>query len=156
MENQNPFLEALNPLLDQLDAYTHLDEAYAAILAKHPRLGLLFAAHCCMAEICNGGFFQLYTNSTGYMAPEAVEGFIALGKPKTADCIARSLKLLPEPFIRDWQLRVRAIEALCSSKPPKLKPNTFTALEDEFIELFDEENGSYEEAADEFVESLES
>jgi len=154
MENQNPFLEALNPLFDQLDTHTHLDQAYAAILAEHPQLGLLFAAHCCMAEICNGGFFQLYTNSTGYMAPEAVEGFIALGKPLTANCIAESLKLLPQPYIRDWQLRVRAIEALCECKPPKLKPNTFTKLEDQFLELFDEENGSYEEAADGYVMEL--
>jgi uncharacterized protein DUF4375 len=47
-------------------------------------VGLLYATAFCQVEVCNGGLSQFFGNSTGVLAPEAVEGFIAIGQPQTA------------------------------------------------------------------------
>ena len=38
-----------------------------------PEAGHLYAAHWCQSEVCNGGFDQFFSNTTGLLAPEALE-----------------------------------------------------------------------------------
>src|ERR1700730_12568918 len=35
-----------------------------------PEAALLYASHFCQSEVCNGGFRQLFFNSTGYLRPK--------------------------------------------------------------------------------------
>lgn len=54
----------------------------------------MFAAHFCQSEICNGGLGQFFGNSTGGLAPEAVEGFREIGQAQVAALIASGLSVL--------------------------------------------------------------
>jgi hypothetical protein len=56
--------------------------------------GLIFAAHFCQSEVCNGGFGQFFSNSTGVLAPEAVEGFRQIGQPQVAAVVESAMELL--------------------------------------------------------------
>jgi hypothetical protein len=48
------------------------------------------------AEILNGGFNQLFFNSSGALAPEAPAAFTALGIPEAGDLVDRALSLLED------------------------------------------------------------
>ena len=64
----------VEPISDKIEIYEGPEE-FACAFAGVPRpAGLLFAAHFCQSEVCNGGFDQFFSNSTGVLAPEAIEG----------------------------------------------------------------------------------
>jgi hypothetical protein len=69
----------------------------------------VFAAHCCDAEICNGGLLQLFYNPTGIVVPEAYDGYMAVGKPELAAIVQRAANLLGEPYPRGWEERQEAL-----------------------------------------------
>ncbi|MEL6877061.1 MAG: DUF4375 domain-containing protein [Pseudomonadota bacterium] len=58
----------------------------------------LFAVHWLHAEVINGGFGQYFFNSTGTSAPEAVQGFRAIGMPAVANLIEEAMRVLGEPY----------------------------------------------------------
>jgi len=62
---------------------------------------LLYAAHFCLSEVHNGGFLQLFWNSTGVLVPEAIEGYQALGMPKLAATFASAAGVLGSAYPRD-------------------------------------------------------
>jgi hypothetical protein len=70
----------IEPVWDEIEIYSGPEE-FSRTFAGVPRsAGLLFAAHFCQSEVCNGGFNQFFSNSTGVLAPEAIEGFKAIGQ----------------------------------------------------------------------------
>ncbi len=52
-------------------------------------IGHLYAAHWCQSEVCNGGLHQFFSNSTGLLAPEALEAFRAIGAEDWARYLPR-------------------------------------------------------------------
>jgi hypothetical protein len=64
-------------------------------------VGHLYAAHWCQSEVCNGGFHQFFSNTTGLLAPEALEGFRAIGMTEWADILAEAMKHFGTPYPRD-------------------------------------------------------
>ena len=58
----------------------------------------LFCVHWLDAEVGNGGFRQFFDNSTGVIAPEARDGFAAIGMPDVADLVSAAMRRLGEPF----------------------------------------------------------
>jgi Domain of unknown function (DUF4375) len=109
-----------------------------------PRISaLLFAAHFCQSEICNGGFRQFFWNSTGVLAPEAVEGFREIGQSKVAMLIQSAMQLVGNPYPRDRQERQE-----CLSRVAK---DALDALDEKFFLLIDSEAGGFENAADQYV-----
>src|SRR4051794_27697626 len=76
-------------------------ETFLRQYRRLPReVGHLFAAHWCMSEVCNGGFHQFFGNSTGVLAPEAVEGIRAMGLTVWADILAAAMQLFGTPYPR--------------------------------------------------------
>src|ERR1700724_4631038 len=81
-------------------------EVFAQTFGSAPRAsGLLFAAHFCQSEICNGGFHQFFWNSTGVLAPEAVEGFREIGQAQVAAVIEKGMSLFGSVYPRDRKER---------------------------------------------------
>ncbi len=112
----------------------------------------LYAMHWCVSEVCNGGFHQFFANSTGVLAPEAVDGFKAIGLPKTAALIAEAMARLPDPYPRDRDVRQNALDEL---DPEDLDEeddweSPFDDLDDRFFDLYDTENGGMD-AADRYA-----
>jgi len=106
--------------------------------------GLLFAAHLCQSEVCNGGFRQFFSNSTGVLAPEAAEGFREIGQSKVAILIQSAIGLLGSPYPRDreeWQVRLRQV-----------RKGSLDLLDEEFFVLIESENGGFQTAADGYSE----
>ncbi len=126
-------------------------------------MGLLYAAHFCQSEVCNGGFTQFFWNSTGVLAPEAVEGFIAIGQPQVADVIQRAMNILGSPFRRDRAARWSALDTLrnehdkgqdLAGRPRYKKIDSFGKLEREFYSLLVSEAGGFENAANAYAKRI--
>jgi hypothetical protein len=66
-----------------------------------PEAGHLYAAHWCQSEVLNGGFHQFFSNTTGLLAPEALEGFRAIGAVEWAQILAEAMKHFGTPYPRD-------------------------------------------------------
>ena len=62
-------------------------------------------------EVYNGGFGQYFDNSTGTTAPEAVEGFDAIGMPAVAGIVRSAMTRLGDPYPVEREQRMDAGDA---------------------------------------------
>lgn len=90
----------------------------------------LLAVHWCDAEVCNGGFHQFFLNDTGVLAPEALSGYEAIGRPDLADLLRQAMFRLRGDYPRDRTVRHRALEGGLFRKVPG-----FNDLDDRYYEL---------------------
>lgn len=112
------------------------------------KAGLLFAAHFAQSEICNGGFHQFFSNSTGVLAPEAIQGFAAVGMPDTARIVQSTCEVmggLGALYPRDRSERQRRLN--------KLGHKYFYDRDEEFFALIGKESGGFEDAAQRYAEA---
>ena len=80
---------------------------YAEISDKQK---ILLSTHWAQSEIGNGGLRQFFWNSTGVLAPEAVQGFRALGMVRIASVIEEAMMFFESPYPRDRNRRIKALE----------------------------------------------
>jgi hypothetical protein len=159
MEPGEKYWSVLDPIWDKINIDT--PETFAQTFGEVTRsVGLLYAAHFCQSEVCNGGFTQFFWNSTGVLAPEAVDGFIAIGQPQVADVLQRAMNMLGSPFRRDRAARWSALDTLRdehdkqwgSAGSPRYKNiDSFRRLERELYSLRGSEAGGFENAADAYA-----
>jgi hypothetical protein len=133
----------IEPIWETIEIYDG-PEVFRRTYDSVPRkAGLLFAAHSCQSEVCNGWFRQFFWNSTGVLAPEAVEGMKAIGCPEMASVIQTAIDRLVVSFVRERPARQALIDAL---------PHDYFDEQDEhFFRLIHAENGGFEKAADRFA-----
>jgi hypothetical protein len=137
-----PYAEAVSIY----DGATRFLQEFAAIpLAART----LLAAHWCVSEVCNGGFHQFFSNSTGVSAPEAEEAFRSIGLPNIAAVVHDATGFFEAPFPRDREIRQRMLEGYENSRPSN--PDPFVALDKRFYELVSQEGGGWESAADRYA-----
>jgi hypothetical protein len=158
MEPGEKYWSILYPVWDAINIDT--PHIFAETFGAIPRrVGLLYAAHFCQSEVCNGGFTQFFWNSTGVLAPEAVEGFVAIGQSKVAHVVQCAIDMLGPPFQRDRAARWRALEILHGEPvfkeehgfPSFQRIVLFEPLETEFYSLLASEAGGVENAADSYA-----
>jgi len=97
------YWDVLEPHFKTINIYKNA-ETLAASIADIPRhIVLLYAAHMCQSEVHNGGFLQLFWNSTGIIAPDATEAYKTIGMPILASLVEQALQPLglPYPLDRD-------------------------------------------------------
>jgi len=111
---------------------------------------ILLAAHWCQSEVNNGGFSQFFSNSTGVLAPEAVQAFRAIGMPQVADAIQRAMALFGPNYPRDRGKREDALEAHWEAGGEHAD-DPFETVDKLFFSLIDSENGGFESSADCFA-----
>jgi hypothetical protein len=105
-------LERLAPLYDLIQGFETVDE-YESFIQTVPRDELLvLAALQCDGEVCNGRFRQFFRNSTGNLAPEAVDGLELLGFPDCAKALRDAMSLFGLPYPRAYWERHRILEEL--------------------------------------------
>lgn len=122
-------------------------EDWLAGLARHPRdTGRLLAVHWLVAEVDNGGLLQFFDNSTGVVAPEAVEGLAAIGMPDSAAEVSAAMARLPHPYPREQSQRL-ALRAAYTR-------GVLEAVDKRLYALFDSENGGITAAMDRFAERM--
>lgn len=72
----------------------------------------LYALRWTEAEVGNGGFDQYFTNSTGYLLPEAQEGARTLGSLEWATLLDEARDIFGTDYPRDREERTARLEAL--------------------------------------------
>ena len=110
------YWEVIEPVWETINIYEG-PEVYAvsiSSLARH--VVILHAAHFCQSEICNGGFLQVFRNSTGVLVPEGIEGFAAMGMPTLASLLSNAAAPLGVPYPRDRHARWDALLAASSGR----------------------------------------
>lgn len=90
----------------------------------------LISIDWCQKEIRNGGFKQLFENSTGNLVPYAVRGFHLIGAERYAELLAKGASLLGVEYPKSGAARKRALKSLRDSQHQELK-----TLDDEFMNL---------------------
>jgi uncharacterized protein DUF4375 len=113
---------------------------FAAVPREH---GLLYAVWRCDWEICNGGFRQFFDNSAGVLAPEAVEGFIAVGQPRLADLVTQAMAKLPVHYDRTSSARWAVLDLLPSG--------AFDDLDNAYYQLREIDGGGFDLAIEQFA-----
>lgn len=108
----------------------------------------LLAAHWCQSEVCNGGLDQFFSNSTGVLAPEALEAYRAMGLGEWADILAEAMRFFGEPYPRECQLR----EVKLSVGDRSVRRSRFEALNQRFYDWVNAEDCRWERAADRYAE----
>ncbi len=122
-------------------------EVFAQTFGSAPRTsGLLFAAHFCQSEICNGGFGQFFGNSTGVLAPEAVEGFREIGQVEVAALIEKAISLFGIVYPRDRKER--------ETRLTQVSRSSLGSLDEMFYSLIDSEAGGFIAAADRYAATV--
>jgi hypothetical protein len=102
-------------------------------------VGLLYAAHFAQSEICNGGFWQLFSNSTGVLCPESMRGFEAIGMWQTSALVQEAAAILGDPYPRDRRIRQEKLKTI-----DRKTLNTFSQR---FFALIASENGGFDAAS---------
>ena len=95
----------IEPFADAISIYdgpTIFLEHYRKVPIK---VGLLFAAHWCQSEVCNGGFHQFFSNSTGVLGPEALDAFQAMGLKEWAALLEEAMRFFGSPYPREREKR---------------------------------------------------
>lgn len=145
--NMSDYWDKVEPFWEAIDIYEGPDVFRQTFSTAPKEVGLLFAAHFCQSEVCNGGLDQFFWNSTGVLAPEAVEGFREIGQIQIANLLEAAMNLVASPYPRDREER----QALLSQVPKE----ALDALDKTFFVLIDSEEGGFQAAADRYVERLE-
>jgi Domain of unknown function (DUF4375) len=146
-KKSDDYYKLIEPIWDQINIYDGPDVFLKTYSATKQPAGLLYAAHFAQSEICNGGFKQLFGNSTGVLSQEAVEGFQLIGMNRTAALVAAAMEALGSPFPRDRNERQRRLKDI-----PK---DLLNQLDRKFFEEIEKENGGFLASSDAFVERLE-
>jgi len=162
----------VKPLFDKVDTGDPASFFASSAKVSRPEL-LLFAAHFCLSEVHNGGLLQFFWNSTGILAPEAIEGFRAIGMRGLASIVEKATRPLGAPYPRDREDRWDALLAASGRTDSELKeifarnenlylafqeaadPMGLEAMSERLWELAQTENGDFQEAATRYAQALE-
>ena len=116
---------------------------FSAFFNKYPvHVRHLLATHWCQSEIENGGFHQFFLNPTGVLAPEAMDGFHALGLDGVARILDTAMQRLSAKYERDRDRREAHLAGRCFDDLDKLfyhqlrVAGGYAAVADAFAERF--------------------
>jgi len=149
MDLSDAYFEALEPYWDRISIYDGPETFLTQFSEAPPFIQTIFAAHVCQAEVCNGGFHQFFKNSSGVLAPEAVEAFRSLGMPLVAQVVANAIARLGDEFPRDRAKRWLKLSEFASGSADGQEP--FDTEESEFYRLIETETGGFDRSADQLA-----
>jgi len=131
------------------ESWDESDDGYLSKLRSLPAgIASLYSVHWCDSEVCNGGFHQFFWNTTGIVAPEALEGFRAIGAQELAEIVAEAMARLGRIYSRDR--RDRQI-ALASLQAGWRSGEVFEDLDHRFYAWLDSMPNGWHDLADEFA-----
>lgn len=102
---------------DELDTPYEPDPRLAEL---SPGQRAAYSMHWIFAEVCNGGFVQCFSNSTGYLLPEAIDGAQLFEAPQWTEVLTDAANTLGQPYPRDRDERNRRLDSLSSDQQATL------------------------------------
>lgn len=92
----------------------------------------LLAVRWCDYEVCNGGFHQFFHNSTGVLAPEALEGFRTIGLNECADLLEAAMSKFGKLYPRDRAARQTSLRLLQRPGKQREESDPFYDLDERY------------------------
>src|SRR5262249_3817375 len=114
------------------------------------KVQLLYSAHWCQSEVENGGFYQFFSNTTGIVAPEAQEGFVAVGLPDCAKALAEAMNYFGSHYPRNRSSR---LDQLPKQQGKRSEWDPFLPQDKRFYACVEAERHRWAHAADAFAAS---
>lgn len=142
----NNYQSAIAQVLEKINIDGDAEDYLRSLGQVRPELGMLFAAHVCQIEVRDGGFEEFFFTNAGVVAPEAAQGFAAMGQEPLARLVNAAMKKFGEPYPRERLDRVAILDDMDGETAEALM-----ALEEDFCALLEEEQGSFEAAADRYA-----
>lgn len=97
----------------------------------------LFSLDWCQKEVRNGGFAQFFENSTGMLAPEALQGFKMIGATSYAKLLEEAIRLLPgRTAMRSRLCRYLQCRFLSSARLDSLESSFYDLLKSDDLEMY--------------------
>ena len=146
---EESYWKYIEPIWDSVSIYDGGDAFVAQFSILTEKEKVLFAAHWAQAEILNGGLGQFFSNSTGVLAPEAVEALNKLEMPISAQAIESAMLFFGEPYPRERSIRESALELFFEKFGERAIP--MEEQENVVAEEIEKENGGFEVAANLFA-----
>ena len=166
------YWELLEPEFERINIYESPEKFAASCESLWRPVVLLYATHMCASEVHNGGFLQLFWNSTGVAVPDAIEGYRTIGMPKLAALVDNTAQMLGTPYPLDRDERWDALLAASGRSSQELEaifkkhdnfyrcwveaaePLNFDPLDRQFWQLAANEVGGYDVAATLYAQSV--
>jgi hypothetical protein len=149
MEPGERYWMVVEPYWEAVDIYNGEEEFLRTFAPLPEPAKHLLAAHWCQSEVCNGGFHQFFTNPTGVLAPEAAQGFEAIGMPVVAALVAEAMVTFGAPYPREQEQREQHLSSIPGESRAEWDP--FTALDAAFYSEIGEEGALLYRAAPEYA-----
>jgi hypothetical protein len=146
------YWELVDPVWDSINIYDGPRVFLRQYRQVNPEVGHLFAAHWCQSEVRNGGLHQFFSNSTGVLAPEALQGFRAIELWKWAAILEKAMGFFGEPYPRARTVRQKRLPRAQGRKREKWDP--FDKLDDRFYKCTDGKDDRWELAADDYARKI--
>ena len=147
IRSDESYWRVVAPYWKRVDIYSGADVFLRTFAQAPEAAGHLLAAHWCQSEVCNGGFHQFFSNSTGVLAPEAARGFRVIGLPAVEEIVTEAMAKFGAPYPREREQR----RAFLKSIPGQTRAewNRFIALDDAFFAATRED--AFRKAADRYA-----
>jgi len=145
----NDYWKYVEPIWDSVSIYDGGDVFLKGFNEASEKQQVLFASHWAQSEIMNGGLGQFFSNSTGVLAPEAVEGFKKLRMPKCASILSDAMKFFGENYPRERTARENVLENFYEKFGDDAIP--MLELEEAMATEIEEENGGFWDAANNYA-----
>jgi hypothetical protein len=133
------------------------DEGVDAFLCRfravRPEVGNLYAAHWCQSEVCNGGFRQFFSNTTGILAPEALKAFEAIGLTEWTSILGEATGCFGRRYPRERDERIDQMPARIAAQAREGQ-DPFERLNERFFAWLHTEPDRWERAADGYAAQI--
>ncbi len=140
-DTQRHYWDVLEPHYDAFDLYGSADDVVGALAALPPGMAQLLAAHWCQYEVLNGGFHQFFFNSTGVLAPEAVQAFRTIGLDAWADALVAAMAHFGAAYPRERDARTALLP----------RPGAFDSLDRAFYAVLKVDDEAWDNLATAFA-----
>jgi hypothetical protein len=142
----------VEPVWKSVSIYDGPDTFRRQFRAVQSEVGHLLAAYWCQSEVRNGGFHQFFSNSTGVLAPEALDAFRSIGLTEWAEILAEAMQVFGTPYPREREDRQERLSEFKGRKREEWDP--FHSLDDRFYEWLHAGEKRWEKAADKYAEKI--
>lgn len=145
------YWSSIEPAFDAVNIYDG-EPTYLEGCSRYPRwIVELLAVHWFASEVSNGGLRQFFDNSTGIVAPEALQGLHRIGQREASDALRQAMSLFGPEFPREADARALQLERLGNQAVDAL-----AAAEDRLYEHLGEDLGAAWDAMDAYARNADS
>lgn len=143
----------MDPLWHTVSIYDGRKAFERAFEPLTPLQKTIFATTWLESEVCNGGFWQFFWNTTGVLAPEALEGLRTMRLDALADITRTAIDLFGPVYPTAVSTRRRLISKLPKTyaDPDGYPPTAFDQLDVAFYAEKGKLPGGFEGYSDRFV-----